>query len=49
LITERGPRSSERTLSLEGFVLTARIEVTDRILIIGERHLRAVLADYEAH
>jgi hypothetical protein len=31
------------------FVLTARTEVTDRMLIFGERHLRLILADYEAH
>ncbi len=31
------------------FVLTARTEVTDRMLIFGERHLRLVLAEYEAH
>jgi putative transposase len=30
-------------------VLTARTEVTDRMLIFGERHLRAILAEYEAH
>jgi putative transposase len=30
-------------------VLTARNEVTDRMLIFGRRHLRAVLAEYEAH
>jgi len=30
-------------------VLTARTEVTDRILILSERHLRTVLAEYEAH
>jgi putative transposase len=30
-------------------VLTARTEVTDRMLIFGERHLRLVLADYTAH
>ena len=33
----------------ERFVLTARTEVTDRMLIIGPRHLRTVLADYEIH
>ncbi len=31
------------------FVLTARTEVTDRMLIFGERRLRLVLADYSAH
>jgi putative transposase len=31
------------------FVLTARAEVTDRMLIFGERHLRLVLAQYAAH
>ena len=31
----------------ERFVLTARTELTDRILIFGERHLRPVLAQYE--
>ena len=33
----------------ERFVLTARMEVTDRMLIFGQRHLRAILAEYEAH
>src|SRR6266571_1556740 len=31
------------------FVRTARTEITDRMLIFGERHLRSVLAEYEAH
>ena len=31
------------------FVLTTRTEVTDRMLIFGERHLRTILAGYEAH
>ena len=31
------------------FVLTARTEVTDRMLIFGERHLRVVMTEYEAH
>ena len=29
-------------------MLTARTEITDRMLIFGERHLRSVLAEYEA-
>lgn len=30
-------------------MLTARTEVTDRLLIFGQRHLRTILAQYEAH
>jgi putative transposase len=30
-------------------VLTARTEATDRMLIFGERHLRLILAEYQAH
>jgi putative transposase len=30
-------------------VLTARTELTDRMLIFGERHLRTVLASYLRH
>ena len=30
-------------------MLTVRTEVTDRMLIFGERHLRRVLAGYAAH
>jgi integrase-like protein len=33
----------------ERFVLTARTEVTDRMLIFGQRHLLLALAEYEAH
>ncbi len=33
----------------ERFVLTAWTEVTDRMLIFGQRHLRTILARYEAH
>jgi putative transposase len=33
----------------ERFVLTARTEVTDRMLLFGERHLRSVMAQYARH
>ncbi len=40
--------SSENTYA-ERFVLTVRTEMTDRMLIFGERHLRTVLAGYARH
>jgi transposase InsO family protein len=33
----------------ERFLLTVRTEVTDRMLVFGERHLRTVLAQYSLH
>jgi hypothetical protein len=43
------PRSPRANAYAERFVLTARTEITDRMLIFGQRHLRTVLAEYEAH
>ena len=43
------PRSPRANSYAERFVLTARTEVTDQTLIFGERHLRTILAQYQAH
>jgi putative transposase len=43
------PQSPRANAFAERFVLTARTEVTDRMLILGERHLRVVMAEYAAH
>jgi putative transposase len=40
------PRSPRANAHAEWFVLTIRTEITDRMLIFGDRHLRSVLAEY---
>jgi transposase InsO family protein len=43
------PRSPRANAYAERFVLTARTEITDRMLIFGAGHLRTILAEYETH
>jgi putative transposase len=43
------PRCPRANCFAERLVLTIRTELTDRMLIVGQRHLRKVLAEYTAH
>jgi transposase InsO family protein len=43
------PRSPRANAYAERWVRTARAEVTDQMLIAGQRHLLAVLDEYGAH
>jgi putative transposase len=43
------PRSPRANAHAERWVRTVRAEVTDRILIAGQRHLRVILKEYVTH
>jgi putative transposase len=43
------PRSPRANAYAERFVLTARTEITNRMLIFSERHLRTILTEYQGH
>ncbi len=45
-IVKTPPRTPRANAYAERFVLTARTEVTDRMPIFGERHLRTVVTEY---
>jgi putative transposase len=47
-IPPRSPRANAYAYA-ERFVLTARTEVTDHMLILGQRHLRRTLSEYARH
>ena len=43
------PQAPKMNAYAERFVRTARTECTDRMLIVGEQHLRAILSEYISH
>jgi putative transposase len=48
-IITTAPRTPRMNAYAERFVLTARTEVTDRMLIFGQRHLQSILTQYVAY
>jgi hypothetical protein len=48
-ILPTGPQAPRMNAICERLIGTLRRELLDRVLILGETHLRAVLTDYQAH
>jgi transposase InsO family protein len=48
-VAKISPRSPRANAYAERFVLTARTEITDRMLIFSEQHLRTILTEYQGH
>lgn len=49
IVVKIPPRCPRANCFAERFVLTARTELTDRMMIFGQRHLRTVLAEFVRH
>ena len=48
-ITKSAPQCPRMNARAERWVRTVRAECTDRMLIAGQRHLRAILEEYVEH
>ena len=48
-VVPTAPQTPRMNAHAERFVRTARAECTDRMLIAGEQHLRAILSEYISH